>query len=207
MKKLRLFIDYEKEEKWLLAMTQKGWALKSALFTYTFRKTPPEDTSIRVDFRLFKHRKDYTDYIALFEDSGWQHIAGYKSIGIHYFKKTREQASEDIFSDAASKASRYKRASKMWLMFFICYIPVILSLYINTILIPVSVRHAAPHHGLLIDLKFIYNHPYLHWQDFLFETPFVLLGTILICLAILMQITFLISALRCRSLYKKQIRR
>ena len=206
MKKLRLFIDYEKEEKWLLAMAQKGWALKSALFTYTFRKAPPEDTSIRVDFRLFKHKKDYTDYIALFEDSGWQHIAGYMSIGIHYFKKIREQANEDIFSDAASKASRYKRASQMWLMFFICYIPVILSLYINTILAPIAVQQASPHHGLLPAFKFIHFTPGL-WPRFLFETPFALLGTIMICLLIFLQITFLISALRCRSLYKEQMRR
>jgi len=158
MKKFRLFLDYEKEENWLHAMAQKGWALKSVLFTYTFQKTAQEDTSIRVDFRLFKRKKDYLDYIALFEDSGWQHIAGYKSIGIHYFKKTREQANEDIFSDAASKAGRYKRASEMWLMFFICYIPVILSVYINTILIPVSVQQASPHHSLLIDLKSLYQH-------------------------------------------------
>lgn len=206
MKKLRLFIDYEKEEKWLHAMAQKGWALKSALFTYTFRKTPPEDTSIRVDFRLFKHNKDYTDYIALFEDSGWQHIAGYKSIGIHYFKKTREQANEDIFSDAASKAGRYKRASEMWLMFFICYIPVILSLYVNTILVPISVQQASPHHGLLPAFKFIHFTPGL-WPRFLFETPFALLGTIMICLLILLQFSFLLSAMRCRSLYKKQMHR
>lgn len=205
MKKFRLFIDYEKEEKWLNAMATKGWALKSALFTYTFRKTPPEDTAIRVDFRIFKHKKDYADYIALFEDSGWQHIAGYKSIGIHYFKKNREQANEDIFSDAASKASRYKRASQMWLMFFICCIPIILSLYINTILVPIAVQHALPHHGLLIDLKFIFDHPYLPWQHFLFENHFVLMGMILICLAILLQFTCLILALQCRSFYKKQM--
>jgi len=206
MKKLRLFIDYEKEEKWLLAMAQKGWALESALFTYTFRKTTPQDTSIRVDFRLFKHKKDYLDYIALFEDSGWQHITGYMSIGIHYFKKTRDQANEDIFSDAASKAERYKRASKMWLMFFICYIPVILSLYINTILAPIAVQQASPHHGLLPAFKFIHFTPGL-WPRFLFETPFALLGTIMICLLIFLQVTFLISALRCRSLYKEQMRR
>lgn len=206
MKKLRLFIDYEKEEKWLNAMATKGWALKSALFTYTFRKTPPEDTTIRVDFRLFKHEKDYADYIALFEDSGWQHIAGYKSIGIHYFKKTREQANEDIFSDAASKAERYKRASQMWLMFFIGCIPVILSLYISTILAPIAVQQASPHHGLLPAFKFIHSTPGL-WPDFLFEVPFALMGAIMIILLILLQITFLISALRCHSLYKKQMHR
>ena len=206
MKKLRLFIDYEKEEKWLHTMAQKGWTLKSVLFTYTFRKTAPEDTSIRVDFRLFKHKKDYTDYITLFEDSGWQHIAGYKSIGIHYFKKTREQANENIFSDAASKAGRYKRASEMWLMFFICYIPVILFEYVGTILIPISVQQASPHHSLLIDLKSLYNTPDL-WHHFLFDTPFVLLGTIMIILLFLLQFAFLIFALRCRSLYKKQMHR
>jgi len=206
MKKLRLFPDYEKEEKWLHTMAQKGWALKSVLFTYTFQNTAPEDTAIRVDFRLFKHKKDYLDYIALFEDSGWQHIAGYKSTGIHYFKKTREQANENIFSDAASKAGRYKRASEVWLMFFICYIPIILFEYVGTILIPVSVQQASPHHSLLIDLKSLYNIPDL-WHHFLFDTPFVLLGTIMIILLILLQFTFLIFALRCRSLYKKQMHR
>lgn len=214
MKKLRLFLDYEKEEKWLYAMAQKGWALKSVLFTYTFRKTASEDTSIRVDFRLFKHKKDYTDYITLFDDSGWQHIAGYKSIGIHYFKKTREQANENIFSDATSKAGRYKRASEMWLMMFVCYIPIIFSLYISTIPGLVSAQHASSHHSLLNDLKSLYYTPDLwqmhgtrFWQHFLFETPFVLLRTIPVILLIIFLFQFLIFAFRCRSLYKKQMHR
>lgn len=212
MKKLRLFFDYDKEEKWLHSMAQKGWALKNVLFTYTFQKTPPEDTAIRIDFRLFKRKKDYLDYIALFEDSGWQHIAGYKSLGAHYFKKNREQANEDIFSDVASKAGRYKRASDMWLMMFVCYLPIILSLYISTITGFVSSQHSSPHHSLLSDLKSLYFTPDLwqmhgsrFWQHFLFETPFVLLRTIPVFLLIIFLFSFVFYAFRCRNLYKKQM--
>lgn len=129
MKKFRFFFDLEKEENWLKEMAVKGWQLQSVFLTYTFRRSAPDTAPIRIDFHTFWSESKYQDYLSLFEDCGWKHIAGYKSMGMHYFVRTRLDASDDIFSDAASKAGRYKRISEMWLSLFVCYITISTSLF------------------------------------------------------------------------------
>ena len=38
----RIFVDYEKEEKWLNEMAQSGWALESfRLMRYVFKQVEP----------------------------------------------------------------------------------------------------------------------------------------------------------------------
>ena len=122
MKKFKFFFDFEKEEQWLQKMAAEGWSLKSVLFTYTFEKTAPDTAPIRLDYHAFYSSSRYLDYLTLYEDCGWKHIAGNKSCGMHYFKQTRPDASSEIFSDAASMAGRYKRAADMWLALFACYL-------------------------------------------------------------------------------------
>lgn len=129
MKKLRFFFDFDKEEKWLQEMAAKGWQLESFLFTYTFRKSDPSALPIRMDYHTFYSQSRFQDYLTLFEDCGWRHIAGYKSMGMQYFVRMRPDASDDIFSDAASKAGRYKRVSEMWLSLFACYLAISSSLF------------------------------------------------------------------------------
>jgi Protein of unknown function (DUF2812) len=132
MKKLRFFFDFDKEENWLQKMAAKGWQLESVFLTYTFRKTTPDTPLIRMDYHAFYSQSRYQDYLTLFEDSGWKHIAGYKSMGMQYFMRIRDDASEDIFSDTASKAGRYKRVSEMWLSLFVCYIVIFSSFISNS---------------------------------------------------------------------------
>ncbi|MEI8199964.1 MAG: DUF2812 domain-containing protein [Eubacteriales bacterium] len=132
MKKLRFFFDFDKEEKWLQEMAAKGWQLRSVLFTYTFRKSEPAALPIRMDFHTFYSQSRYQDYLTLFEDCGWKHIAGCKSMGMHYFVRIRPDASDDLFSDTASKAGRYKRVSEMWLSLFVCYMVIFSSLLTNS---------------------------------------------------------------------------
>jgi len=62
-----------------------GYQLERKGFGYKFRETEPEETMIKIDYRLFKKKEDFIDYLTLFEDSGWQHIAGRKSSGTQYF--------------------------------------------------------------------------------------------------------------------------
>ena len=123
MKKFKLFLNYEKEERWLADMASQGYQLKETDFGYSFEKTLPEQAVIKIDYRRFKKEQDFLDYLALFEDSGWQHISGTKKSGSQYFKKTNSDSTEDIFSDTASRAGRYKRLSDMWFSLFIPLIP------------------------------------------------------------------------------------
>ncbi|UNC91990.1 DUF2812 domain-containing protein [Candidatus Contubernalis alkaliaceticus] len=178
MIKYRFFIDFSKEEKWLNKMSKSGYEFvsKNKLGGYIFREAEPNDTTIRMDYRLFKKEIDFQDYCTLFEDSGWKHIAGKKSSGNQYFAKIKENAANDIFSDNASKAGRYKRISEMWLTTSIIFIPMMVALLCT----------GAIDVNALLNPKLLYFTPMLwektgleFWYAFLFETPFALVRGLL----------------------------
>ncbi|EJP94412.1 DUF2812 domain-containing protein [Bacillus cereus] len=172
MWRLKFFLDFEKEEKWLEEMAWKGYQLKSNAFGYRFKIAEPEDTKIKIDHRVFNRRSDFINYCTLFEDSGWKHIAGNWWSGTQYFKKVDEESEDDIFSDQMSRAGKYKRLSKTFLELAICYLPLlILFMFNNTVNI-----------GAIINPRELYFTPGL-WDkqgaaflgSFLFETPFALM--------------------------------
>lgn len=117
MRVLKHFTDFDKEEKWLEDMGRKGLFLaKAGNGCYKFIRTDETgDTTIRIDYRNICNRKEFEYYCSLFEDSGWQHIAGTRWTGEQYFVKARPDAGDDIFSDHQSRAERYKRLSYLWL--------------------------------------------------------------------------------------------
>ncbi|MFS7398401.1 DUF2812 domain-containing protein [Carnobacterium maltaromaticum] len=127
MKKFKLFIDMKKEEQYLKEMAEKGWGLVkySAYNRYTFEKIQPESLSYRIDYQMFKKKGDYTDYLTLFEDSGWKHISGSQSSGFHFFLPENDNNQElDIFSDSQSSRERYKRLynqATLWVALMIVY--------------------------------------------------------------------------------------
>ena len=129
MKKYRFYLDLENEEKWLTEMAKQGLGLsRKTVFGYEFRQIPPQDTVIRIDYRNFNTPADFEDYRMLFKDSGWEHIAGTKSSGTQYFKKTDKEGETQIFSDTASKAARYRRLSSLWITLALAYVPLFISL-------------------------------------------------------------------------------
>lgn len=127
MKKFKLFIDMKKEEQYLKEMAEKGWGLVkySAYNLYTFEKIHPESLSYRIDYQMFKKKGDYTDYLTLFEDSGWKHISGSQSSGFHFFLPENDNNQDlDIFSDSQSSRARYKRLynqATLWVALMIVY--------------------------------------------------------------------------------------
>lgn len=167
----KFFIDFTKEEQWLNEMAINGYELINNSFGYKFKKITPEEATYRIDYRTFKFQKDFIDYCTLFEDSGWRHISGTKSSGKQFFKKISPDSEEDIFSDNLSRASRYKRASNIWLTFSLCYLTILIS-FINTNTINLEA---------FVNPKSLYYTPGL-WEKtgldflgaFLFETPFAL---------------------------------
>ncbi len=200
MFKFRIYMDFNKEERWLNTMAKQGWQLVGASFGYQFAKTEPEDANIKIDYRIFKRKEDYIDYCIMFEDSGWMHIAGSINSGNQYFKRVREDGNEDIFSDQASKAGRYKRLASMNLVFLISYLPIIMAL-IMTQALPVS---------SILNPKRWYLTPGLwemegikFWRAFLFETPFALFrgGAWVFYLIMIMLFIFLIY--KAKVLYKE----
>ncbi len=174
MIRYRFFIDFEKEEQWLNGMAGQGQEFtgRNMFSGYSFCRSEPVEKIIRIDYRTFTKSEDFQDYRQLFEDSGWRHISGTKNSGVQYFVRTGDSADDEIFSDRASKAGRYKRLSNMWLTFAASYLPIMVA-----ILSSGSIDGKA-----MLNPKLLYYTPGLwektsldFWRSFLFETPFALM--------------------------------
>ncbi|WP_077622937.1 DUF2812 domain-containing protein [Sediminibacillus massiliensis] len=169
MRRFKHFIDFDKEEKWLERMAEQGYHLEDTAFGYKFRQGKPEQAVIKIDYRKFRKQEDFVDYCTLFEDSGWQHIAGKKNSGAQYFKRTEGKGEEDIFSDKKSKAGKYKRLSEKFMELAICYLPILAALT-TTGVIDISVLF---HPWELYYTPGLWEKTGLSfWAAFLFETPF-----------------------------------
>lgn len=188
MKKIKLFFRFEKEERWLETMSEQGWLIRKAGLFYHFQKVSPKTRTIRIDYRTFKTKKDFLDYCTLFQDSGWKHIAGTKSSGNQYFIKTKKDCTDEIFSDTASKAGRYKKLSEFWLATAVIYMPLL-------------IINGQPDFHYFLSPKEWYYTPGLwelkgirFWCAFLFETPFALgRGTSWFLLLIMVLLCFYLS--------------
>ncbi|WP_127792503.1 DUF2812 domain-containing protein [Agromyces sp. LHK192] len=110
MKVLKFFVDFDKEEAWLNRMAADGQLLVGASVRYRFAPIAPGSAVVRVDYRDSMSAADFADYVTLFADAGWRHVAGSRWSGAQYFTSFTGDANADIFSDAASKAQRYRRA-------------------------------------------------------------------------------------------------
>lgn len=204
MMKLKFFLRFDKEEKWLEHMASQGWLISKKAVFYFFRKIEPEAKTIRIDYREMKSAKDFLDYCTLFEDSGWKHIVGTKSSGAQYFLKTNEDSTEDIFSDALSRAGRYKRLSNIWLSCAVVFVPYLMSMKaggwinLNTTFSPKE-WYITPDLWKLDGVSF--------WWAFLFETPFALMrgiGWIIPIFAILICIGLTIKS---RLIYRSEFQK
>lgn len=170
MRKYKFFVNLEKEEQWLNELAAQGYLLASKSgIRYGFVSGEPGSAVYRIDYRTFKRAADFEDYRMLFEDSGWQHIAGTKGSGAQYFRKRTADLSEDIFSDTDSKAGRFKRLSEMWLSLATSYIPLFVVLLLTDIIDPSVLLHPA---DLYYTPGLWEKSGWAFWGSFLFETPF-----------------------------------
>lgn len=200
MKKYKFFNNFDNEEKWLNEMAMQGFVLVNKSVRYEFEPGKPDNTMIRIDYRTFKHQQDFEDYRALFEDSGWIHIAGSKSSGSQYFKKAEGSINEDIFSDVDSRAARYQRISQMWLSLAACFIPIF------AVLISMDYIDVAA----FLNPKSLYYTPGLwekdgaqFWSSFLIETPFALFRGFIWMVIPVMIIIYMIFAIKAKRQYQK----
>lgn len=192
MKALKTFIDFEKEEAWLNQKSDEGHLLHKAGLLYTFRPVEPGTATVRVDYRPQMSRVDFADYLTLFSDTSWTHLAGSRSGGPQYFASFSGDANADIFSEPVSKIQRYRRAITMSAALLLPLLVVVISL--------------ASLGSITLDSFLAPRDWYLTqglWQmggwefarAFLFETPFVVLRIgppfilIATCVALLVRIT------------------
>ncbi|MDR2547252.1 MAG: DUF2812 domain-containing protein [Lachnospiraceae bacterium] len=199
MKKIKFFIDFHKEEQWLVKMAAQGWQLKKQGPVYTFESAAPEQPTIKIDYRHFKKQADFIEYRSLFEDSGWQHISGTKHSGNQYFKR-KGAYDDDIFSDTASRAGRYKRLADMMLSIFILFLPIVF----------ISISKGTLGIDYLLNPKTLYFTPGLwemsgakFWGRFLFETPFALMRGFSWSISLALIILYVLMTIKSWLLYRK----
>ncbi|MDR0287763.1 MAG: DUF2812 domain-containing protein [Clostridiales bacterium] len=176
MKKFRIFADFDKEERFLNTTAGKGFRLvrhNTASLWYVFTPAEPAKLNYRVDFRQFKNKREYHDYLALFDESGWEHICGSYRSGSHYFLPAEGGArTEDIFSDADSKAGRFKRYAMNCITIFFVILMYIFILQDSLKTVGWS----------FLEPRSWYFTPGIwektsvdFWRAFLFETPFAIM--------------------------------
>jgi len=121
MRIYKAFVDFEKEEQYLNNMAKQGYAFKkcSVIGMYYFANDEKKDLNYRIDFRTFKKKEDFEEYILLFEDFGWKHVDGTKNSGSQYFLSMDSHANNEIFSSKESFAARHKSLYEICSMTFI----------------------------------------------------------------------------------------
>ena len=101
--------DYEKEELWLNAMAQEGWALQRVGFaTYYFEKTEPGGYIVRLECR----KKD-EGYVSFVTDMGAEYI-GRIAMWV-YFRRKSELGEFELNSDLDSRIDQLTKIGRMLL--------------------------------------------------------------------------------------------
>ena len=102
--------DYEKEELWLNAMAQEGWALQRVGFaTYYFEKTEPGEYIVRLECR----KKD-DGYVSFVTDMGAEYV-GRVAMWV-YFRRKAELGEFELNSDLDSRIDQLTTIGRVLLL-------------------------------------------------------------------------------------------
>lgn len=164
--KFRTFVDIEEEENWINKQMENGLRLVdlNLIGIYYFVEDPSNSMVVRTDFREFNRKREFKEYVAFMEDTGWQLLKGSYLFGQHYFIGDKSNGNIELFSDNESRVALYKRREKstfvVWLMLLVLIFPKI---------------------NMDFSLDAIFLTPGLwektgtdFWQAFFFELPFAL---------------------------------
>ena len=105
--KYRFFVAWadQKEERWLEEMAARGWQLLKGGIRFVFERDEPRQMRYRLDYRpTYPQGKD--EYYVLYRDAGWEHVCEYFSW--HYFRSPVAAGAPELFSDAESRAAKYR---------------------------------------------------------------------------------------------------
>ena len=101
--------DYEKEETWLNAMAQEGWALQRVGFcTYYFEKTEPGEYVVRLECR-----KRDEEYVSFLSDMGAEYIG--RVVMWVYFRRKSEMGEFELNSDLDSRIEQLSNINRILL--------------------------------------------------------------------------------------------
>lgn len=110
----KIFVDFEKEEKFLNEMSANGLALTQYSFCkYVFEDAPKGEYIYRLE--LLEHPVDHQesqDYIQFMEEMGAELVTSYQRWV--YFRKKAVDGEFAIYSDNDSKLRHYKRIMRLF---------------------------------------------------------------------------------------------
>ncbi len=113
--KIRFFIDYEKEEKWVNEMCQQGWHLvKFGIGYFKFEKGMPGEYIYRNEMLTGLGTKDDSkEYISFLNETGVEIVT--KCFSWAYFRKKTEEGPFELYSDTSSKIQYLNRIFYLFL--------------------------------------------------------------------------------------------
>lgn len=117
--KIRFYIDFEKEERWINKMCKAGWHLKKFGFGYfKFEKGIPGQYIYRNELLNGLNQKDDSkEYIAFLEASGVELVS--KSFSWAYFRKKSSEGDFELYTDTSSKLNYMNRIYYLFLFLFL----------------------------------------------------------------------------------------
>ncbi|MDN4492442.1 DUF2812 domain-containing protein [Ureibacillus aquaedulcis] len=132
--KIRLFLDYEREEEWVNLMAKKGWNLTSfGLVFYSFKKGEPGEFIYRNEMISgIGSKEDSKEYIRFLQSSGIELVRVFFNWA--YFRKKAAEGPFELYSDTTSRLAYLNRVFYLFLtVFFInLFIGIINSTLLNS---------------------------------------------------------------------------
>jgi hypothetical protein len=112
-KVFKLFVDYEKEERWLNEMSAKGLQFSSYnLGNYVFEEGQPGEYTYRMEMMESHPRSgEGLAYIRFMEDAGVECVDTFWKWA--YFRKKTADGPFDLFTDAPSRIAHYRRVASI----------------------------------------------------------------------------------------------
>lgn len=109
----RLFLDFEKEEKWLNEMSAKGLNFVNYSFPrYSFEEGKPGEYTYRLELlEQFPSHAESKAYIKFMEENGIECVDTFFSWA--YFRKKTSDGPFDIYTDRSSRIKHYKRIATL----------------------------------------------------------------------------------------------
>lgn len=151
----RIFLDYEKEEKWLNEMAEKGWALESFRFMrYRFRSVEPGMYTYRIELlRELPSHPDSKAYMTFMDEVGIEVVdTSYRWV---FLRKRTSDGPFQLYSDFDSMIQRETRIIQLYGTVLLANFVVVLANFSNpvakwTILLNIVVvamlAYAVQHH-------------------------------------------------------------
>lgn len=112
-------------ERWLEDMARQGLHLEKVSWAglFTFRRGAPKPSTYRIDIADYRKGLDI-DYLQLMTDAGWRMAAQWST---WYFWRSDAPGTPEIFTDAPSRAQKYRRMMSLLLLCSLPQLPFMLN--------------------------------------------------------------------------------